>query len=120
MRAGEIRALRRRTGWTQAELAARLGTDAVTVSRWERGVSRPRPSARARLAELESPVPSELSSLARVIGRGEAERLLRRALLLAHRPRRGRFAAPPARRLRQVERARREQVALKARTRIPS
>ena len=47
-----IRSLRKRRGWTQAELAHELGTDPVTVSRWERGVSRPRRSANIRLAEI--------------------------------------------------------------------
>lgn len=32
----------RRRGWTQIDLAARLGTVRATVSRWERGRSRPR------------------------------------------------------------------------------
>jgi 8-oxo-dGTP pyrophosphatase MutT (NUDIX family) len=50
----KIRRLRRERGWTQAQLAALLDTDAVTVSRWERGVSQPRRSARARLAQLAS------------------------------------------------------------------
>lgn len=113
-----IRALRRRHGWTQAELASRLGTDAVTVSRWERGVSRPRSSAQARLRELAEPLPADFSSLVRVIGGAEAGRLLQRALLLARRSPRRRFAADPTRRLRETERARREQAALKARVRF--
>lgn len=87
MEPGDIRRLRRRRGWTQADLARRLGTDPVTVSRWERGVSRPRPSALKRLAEL--------------FGIGE-------------RPSgKTRFAAEPEVRLRAIERARREQVALR-------
>jgi 8-oxo-dGTP pyrophosphatase MutT (NUDIX family) len=48
----EIRGLRRDRGWTQTQLAELLDTDPVTVSRWERGISRPRRSARARLAKL--------------------------------------------------------------------
>lgn len=48
----EIRELRKKKGWTQAQLARALGTDPVTVSRWERGVSRPRPSGIKRLAAL--------------------------------------------------------------------
>jgi transcriptional regulator with XRE-family HTH domain len=48
----DIRALRKAKGWTQAELATRLGTDHVTVSRWERGVSVPRPGVQRRLREL--------------------------------------------------------------------
>jgi transcriptional regulator with XRE-family HTH domain len=114
MREHAIRALRRRHGWTQAELAERLGTDHVTVSRWERGVVHPRPSAKKRLGELAVAVPRNVSGLVRVVGEVEAERLLRRSLLLAHRPPRHRFAANPARRLREVDRRREEQAALKA------
>jgi transcriptional regulator with XRE-family HTH domain len=118
MRAHAIRALRRGHGWTQADLAARLGTDPVTVSRWERGLTSPRPSAQLRLGELADPVPRTLAGLARVIGTPQAERLLRRAALLAHPSPRRRFAADPTRRLREVDRARREQIRLKARARL--
>lgn len=118
MKERAIRALRRRNGWTQVDLAARLGTDAVTVSRWERGVSRPRPSAQARLRELSAPPRSDVASLAHAIGDADAGRLLRRALLLVHPPARQRFAANPTRRLRETERARREQMELKARARL--
>ena len=48
----DVRKIRASRTWTQEELAAELGTDAVTVSRWERGVSEPRPAARQRLIEL--------------------------------------------------------------------
>ena len=48
----EIREFRRSRGWTQADLARALGTDAVTVSRWERGVSTPRTGAQRRLSAL--------------------------------------------------------------------
>lgn len=111
-----IRTLRRRKHWTQAELAARLGTDPVTVSRWERGVSHPRPSARARLRELSTEGP-EVSSLAHAVGAADADRLLRRALLLTSPPKRHRFAADPTARLRETERALREQAHLKGRMR---
>jgi DNA-binding transcriptional regulator YiaG len=40
--ADAVRALRRRLGLTQAELAERLGTRQQTVSEWETGASRPR------------------------------------------------------------------------------
>lgn len=110
-----IRTLRRRNGWTQADLAARLGTDPVTVSRWERGVSRPRPSAQTRLRELAAPMPGGLAALVRLTGPVEAERVLLRRRLLACRPVRQHFGADPTTRLREVERARREQTSLKAR-----
>lgn len=47
-----IRELRTARRWTQAQLASALGTDAVTISRWERGASHPRPSALWRLSSL--------------------------------------------------------------------
>ncbi|MGH2726052.1 MAG: helix-turn-helix domain-containing protein [Actinomycetota bacterium] len=118
MRSSAIRTLRRKNGWTQAELAERLGTDPVTVSRWERAVSSPRPSARMWLKQLAEPVPLDLSPLVDILGEGDAERLLRRAMLLARRPGSPRFAADPTRRLRELERARREQTALKKAARV--
>src|SRR5688572_26931744 len=45
----EIRSLRSKLGWTQERLAKELSTDHGTVSRWERGISRPRRSALHRL-----------------------------------------------------------------------
>jgi transcriptional regulator with XRE-family HTH domain len=90
MKREEIRELRTRLGWTQARLARELGTDAVTVSRWERGVSKPRPSAAKRLS----------------------------ALGLASGPKsRVRFSEDPASRLQKLDRARLEQLSLKRRAR---
>ncbi|MEX2458535.1 MAG: helix-turn-helix transcriptional regulator [Actinomycetota bacterium] len=114
MRALTVRALRRRRGWTQADLADRLGTDPVTVSRWERGVSRPRPSAQVRLQELATPLPADFSRLVWVVGEDLAERSLRRVVLLSSRPPVHRFAVDPTRRLREVDRALREQEELKS------
>jgi transcriptional regulator with XRE-family HTH domain len=37
---------------TQSELAAQLGVESVTVSRWERGVVEPRPAVIRDLARL--------------------------------------------------------------------
>lgn len=110
-----IRALRARNGWTQGDLAARLGTDPVTVSRWERGVTKPRPSGQTRLKELSGELPSEVASLVRLIGASEAVNILKRQLLLTHQLPRRRFATNPTRRLREVDKARREQLELKAR-----
>src|SRR6266545_2422893 len=51
--ADTIKQERRRRGWDQAELARRLGAiGQQTVSRWERGLSRPRRRVVAQLAEL--------------------------------------------------------------------
>jgi DNA-binding transcriptional regulator YiaG len=51
MTARELHAMRRRAGLTQAGLAARMGVDPITVSRWERGAVEP-PEPMARLARL--------------------------------------------------------------------
>jgi putative transcriptional regulator len=37
-----IRQLRQERGWTQADLADRLGVSASAVWKWERGLTRPR------------------------------------------------------------------------------
>jgi len=87
-----IREQRRRRGWTQAELAKRLGTDHVTVSRWERGVAVPRPTTWRRLEDVFG-APRKPS--------GEV-----------------RFADDPTRRLRELDRMLREQRELKRRTQV--
>ena len=51
-RQGTLRELREAHGWTQADLADRLGTTYGVVSRWERGVMCPTPATRQRLADL--------------------------------------------------------------------
>jgi transcriptional regulator with XRE-family HTH domain len=37
----KIKTLREKRGWTQLDLATRLGVEQSTVSRWERDISRP-------------------------------------------------------------------------------
>ena len=108
-----IRALRAQHRWTQAALAERLGTDAVTVSRWERGISSPRPSARLQLERLEAAPPPEVFELVAAIGPATAARILRRHILLTRPPRTVAFHVPPGERLRDVERQRRAQQRLK-------
>jgi DNA-binding transcriptional regulator YiaG len=49
----EVKAIRRRLGLTQAELAAQVGVTRVTVARWESGLIGIRESA-ARLLKLLS------------------------------------------------------------------
>lgn len=49
---GLIRALREALGMTQAALASTLGVDAMSVSRWERGASRPSEKAARALDRL--------------------------------------------------------------------
>uniref|UniRef100_UPI0035E40B8C NB-ARC domain-containing protein n=1 Tax=Thermogemmatispora sp. TaxID=1968838 RepID=UPI0035E40B8C len=43
---------RMRHGWSQQEVAERLGTTHVNVSRWERGVTKPNPYFRRKLCRL--------------------------------------------------------------------
>lgn len=50
--AAEIRQLRAQLGWTQARLAVMLGVRQGTVSRWERGRSRPCDTSARRLETL--------------------------------------------------------------------
>lgn len=50
--ARDILALRAQMKLTQSELAERLGVDQATVSRWERKVQTPDPTARLRLREF--------------------------------------------------------------------
>ena len=43
---------RERRGWSQADVASKVGSDPKTVARWERGKSLPRPYHRQVLCEL--------------------------------------------------------------------
>lgn len=52
MDGNDIRQSRRRLGLTQSQLAERLDVEQGTVSRWERGLERPRPVTQARLQTL--------------------------------------------------------------------
>lgn len=55
-----IRQARVQRGWTQHDLASRLGTTPATVSRWERGRARPRWSRLRSLARVLEVEPSRL------------------------------------------------------------
>jgi DNA-binding transcriptional regulator YiaG len=50
--ADQVRAHRKAKGWTQAELAARIGVDRSLISRWERGDRLPSPPEEAKLRSL--------------------------------------------------------------------
>jgi transcriptional regulator with XRE-family HTH domain len=50
-------------GWSQAKVAEQIGTDATTVSRWERGLFFPTPYFRERLCALFSKNAEELGLL---------------------------------------------------------
>src|SRR5438874_13117673 len=47
-----LRQERERYAWTQSEVAERIGTTQINVSRWENGITVPSPYYRQRLAEL--------------------------------------------------------------------
>lgn len=49
-----LRQERERRGWTQSEVAEKIGTTQINVSRWENGVTVPSPYYRQKLAELFS------------------------------------------------------------------
>ena len=129
--AASIRKLRTSLGWTQAQLASALGVDAVTVSRWERGIASPRRRHLALMDEFGSrgavdraPVqvgagrlgeisddPS-IDELVRFVGLESARRALRKMALLKRKPTPVRFLVDPATRLREVDAALREQTEL--------
>ncbi len=48
----QLRSERLRHGWSQQELAEKLGTSIVTINRWERGVTEPSPYFRLKLCAL--------------------------------------------------------------------
>jgi len=54
---------REQRGWSQARVAEQIGTDAVNVSRWERGVSFPSPYFREKLCLLFGKNAQELGFL---------------------------------------------------------
>ena len=47
-----IRQLRQERGWSQMDLAVRVGVDRSNVTRWENGAKNPSPGNRQRLADL--------------------------------------------------------------------
>ena len=122
----EVRELRQSYGWSQQDLARRLRVDAMTVSRWERGLSRPRRALRARIESLSTASPSLVSAadeaaimeLVRLVGANPALRALRKLVLLMRAPKRIDFPVDPADRLREVERALAEQRDLVARAEV--
>lgn len=59
-----LKAAREQRCWSQEEVADRVGTSAVNVSRWERGVTHPTPHFRAKLCALFGKDAHELGLLA--------------------------------------------------------
>src|SRR6266702_6446432 len=47
-----LRREREKRGWSQADVATRIGSNAKTVGRWERGLSFPSPYSQQKLLEL--------------------------------------------------------------------
>src|SRR5215470_13944152 len=72
-----LRLERERRGWSQKQVAAAVGTNAVMVSRWECGVMKPGPHFRQRLCSLYGRTPQELGfvavTIAAVAAPGAAE-----------------------------------------------
>src|SRR5712691_3873542 len=58
-----LKRARHQQGWTQAELAERVGTTFETVSRWERGIKIPSAYYRRKLCEVFGKTPEELGLL---------------------------------------------------------
>ena len=53
MTAAEIKVLRKKLGFTQQQMAAKLGVDRRTIIRWEAGEARPSQLANRQLKRLE-------------------------------------------------------------------
>ncbi|MBO0780728.1 MAG: helix-turn-helix domain-containing protein, partial [Ktedonobacteraceae bacterium] len=58
-----LRQARELRGWSQAKVAEQIGTDATTVSRWERGLFSPTPYFRERLCAIFGKNAEELGLL---------------------------------------------------------
>ncbi|GAA0579253.1 helix-turn-helix domain-containing protein [Caenispirillum bisanense] len=68
-----VRHLRATLGLTQKDLAERLGLSQCTVSRWERGTTRPDPETRRRLQDLlNSVAPAGEAALRQMVGHSPA------------------------------------------------
>ena len=47
-----VKAIRKKHGWTQADMARKLGVDVGTISRWERSTAQPSQLAKRQLDRL--------------------------------------------------------------------
>ncbi|MCZ7625667.1 MAG: helix-turn-helix domain-containing protein [Candidatus Methylomirabilis sp.] len=52
----EIKQIRKQLGWSQERLAQELGLSFSTISRWERGESKPSPAAERLLNQSVQPI----------------------------------------------------------------
>ncbi len=59
----EIKQIRQRLGWSQERLARELGLSFSTISRWERGGSKPSPATQRLLNDLVQSIQPETRSL---------------------------------------------------------
>src|SRR5438045_9714800 len=64
----KIRRFREEKGWSQEDLAERIGTSTTqrTISRWEQGISKPNPYYRQRLSEALGKSIEELGFLEKI------------------------------------------------------
>src|SRR6266849_1871684 len=74
---------RDRHGWTQSELAKRIGTTQVNVSRWEKGSNIPGPFYRQKLGNLFGKTLEELGFVQEVEDDGEEDT---RTIIIARAP----------------------------------
>ena len=75
--AGDIRAVRQRSGMTQQQFAATFGIGLCTLQKWERGERRPSGAAKSLLRVMQADLPSVVKALEVVPPR--RNRTLRRA-----------------------------------------
>jgi tetratricopeptide (TPR) repeat protein/transcriptional regulator with XRE-family HTH domain len=59
---------REQRGWSQQEVADRIGTTSVNISRWERGLTSPGPYFRHKLCALFEQSPQELGLIQETVG----------------------------------------------------
>ena len=62
--ADEIRAVRKRSGLTQAQFAAAFGIGLGTLQKWERGERRPSGAAKSLLRVMQTDLPAVVRALA--------------------------------------------------------
>src|SRR5207248_10797366 len=60
-------------GWSQADVAEKVGRDSRTVRRWERGKTVPTPYLRQKLCQLLGKTPTELGLLPGLLSYLDAE-----------------------------------------------